>query len=997
MLSSTKIKDNTDLTYLNQKDNNDNGDSINNNQFNNSTNSSNLLQLQPTGKLIKSTINDLKIQLNNFDENVQSSLSTKTTTKTTTRMISVTNSILIATNKSTSSSNSIINKKNKLIIKSSSSPSPSSSSPSNSTLNSPNDVSSSSSSSSSTNKRNKKTNDINIIDYSPPKKLTHLQQQENNIIIDSSTNLNIFNFEQNNETNNSSGRLSDMNELECIKELTKLSSTTNKTKNSKAINLLIEESFLKANNNNDDLFKIVKKIEKDNNDDEDILKQATSSSSLSPAIFSSIILNSKERKNNQEDDQNSFNNRNENNNQSSSLINLSPTELVITKLCNINKPTLSTKSSKNNSIENFDLNDQELSNNQNSIGIISNRIQHLFTPDSLESSISSCVSDLDLANDKKITEVENFSLNLDPSKSSTSLTTNNNTHTSNENNIKIKLSIDFASHSSSEIKANDVEDQEIFHINNNQLNNNKQLSASTPSLGKIYTSQETSLLLDKIRKINQLQEKLNFINNKIKSIDIMSDNSSNRNSTPTSYYCLNSILNQEEELKDFIKNENDSKEIEGINTTTTTTNNNNNNNNVIENEMDIFHKKKQDEIGYYINPNYCEDDEETNELFTNVKKKINDNDNSNQVNNNLDEEINQEEDQELANRQRALSYRLINNQTRLGIRKNHIREEDELSDDQEINEDEDEDEDEDDDNDNDYEEIYYNTHEENQNYLDSIDHSNEYYSKAFNNRINSFSHVLCNNDANKNSEEYNKTALTSVSKGRRHRGRHEDYDAIYDCDAENYLEERECEDKKEDVDDDDDDDDSDDLLFNPSNFYHNSGLNTHFKQAQPVHKKFASTGFLFHRFGGYLAPIEELSEESQIINEAMNINIDNNNNNHLDNETLNANNSVTQSLTANEINTSLKGSTSCFNLNSYNAIEKSHIQDDLKSINNDHNIFNNNYLNINQYDPSICSHKTINSSNNNNNLELALNIKNYNFSAGVEKYIEFYFSFLNIC
>lgn len=47
-------------------------------------------------------------------------------------------------------------------------------------------------------------------------------------------------------------------------------------------------------------------------------------------------------------------------------------------------------------------------------------------------------------------------------------------------------------------------------------------------------------------------------------------------------------------------------------------------------------------------------------------------------------------------------------------------------------------------------------------------------------------------------------------------------------------------------------------------FFHNGSYvinGTFYKQAQPVHKKFASTGFLCNRFGSFLAPIEESQDE----------------------------------------------------------------------------------------------------------------------------------------
>lgn len=71
-----------------------------------------------------------------------------------------------------------------------------------------------------------------------------------------------------------------------------------------------------------------------------------------------------------------------------------------------------------------------------------------------------------------------------------------------------------------------------------------------------------------------------------------------------------------------------------------------------------------------------------------------------------------------------------------------------------------------------------------------------------------------------------------------------------------YDEEEEEEEEGEEYEDSDEEDDDDDEI-----------MKSGYKRAQPViqlHRKFASTGFLFHRFGGALAPIEEQPEEMLI-------------------------------------------------------------------------------------------------------------------------------------
>ena len=56
----------------------------------------------------------------------------------------------------------------------------------------------------------------------------------------------------------------------------------------------------------------------------------------------------------------------------------------------------------------------------------------------------------------------------------------------------------------------------------------------------------------------------------------------------------------------------------------------------------------------------------------------------------------------------------------------------------------------------------------------------------------------------------------------------------------------------------DDENDEDEDLFHNGCYQINGQF---YKHAQPVHKKYASTGFLCNRFGNFLAPIEESQDE----------------------------------------------------------------------------------------------------------------------------------------
>ena len=134
-----------------------------------------------------------------------------------------------------------------------------------------------------------------------------------------------------------------------------------------------------------------------------------------------------------------------------------------------------------------------------------------------------------------------------------------------------------------------------------------------------------------------------------------------------------------------------------------------------------------------------------------------------------------------------------------------------------------------------------------------------------------------------------------------------------------------------------DDDEEDDILFNGNGFF--NGVSC-FKQAQPVHKKYASTGFLFNR---YLAPIEESSEETvnlitqKNFNEIeVSCNFNDNRYNYNKYETSinddNALNKIKYLNSANlDQNISLKGSTSCFDLTSLETNTTCNLENDIES------------------------------------------------------------------
>lgn len=446
---------------------------------------------------------------------------------------------------------------------------------------------------------------------------------------------------------------------------------------------------------------------------------------------------------------------------------------------------------------------EDNNNNNNS------RNEHLFTPDSLESSCSSCLSET----------------------------------TPDE--------IDINNYSSGSI----LEPTSFINYLNSSNEANYFNGINKPVAAKTVNNSDTSLILEKIKKINQLQEKINDINNKIKHIDMNNAQpaSAIANTNPNYY-----SLHQDVSFKELMfEDQEKSAQVEVKNST-----NENNNNG----------------IHYYINPKYCDDDDEEEDSFNQqynqlISKRTSLDDHSDETNHyNCDDSPDNSE-----------RHRSLNNKTRLGIRKNELNDDD----DDDFNDD-----------------AISCESDENYEQIDRPKSNNddgEYFDD---------SEYL---DSNKNDGNtlYSSRNVRFVNKHNLIENEMEDENV--NC---RYLDE-EDEDLLE-----DEDEDEDDLLFNSSRFL--NGSNGSYKQAQPIQKKYASTGFLFHRFGGYLAPIDEVSEEqvSGCANGAAasstvtTTDIVNKEEATLLSDTSKLNNENTQSDTSGfaSNNISIKGSTSCFNL-----------------------------------------------------------------------------------
>ena len=387
------------------------------------------------------------------------------------------------------------------------------------------------------------------------------------------------------------------------------------------------------------------------------------------------------------------------------------------------------------------------------------RSEHLFTPDSLESScsISSSLSDL-----------------------STKLLPNNQQQEEDEDDQQYFVQ------QATQLPAQSIEedlkaDAEICQINHESTGGGDEQPAL---LLVTKPASETSLILDKIKRINQLQEKINDINNKIKSID-MTSHSAIGSSTQTrligsginpSYYCLQKHEPYEEEEEE-------------------------------EEEEVMKHQAAstgelidEDSIGHFVNPKYCGDDDEEDE----------------------DDDLSQEDPRQTEYNQHKQDYRSLHNQTRMCIRKQGFQE--------------------------------ANNNNNNQ-IFENLNHNLMYGNSSQCRRLDDDEDDDEEEDDNENEEQhlkYMKNCYTNEF------GEHD------------YIEYRhgkliDEDDRVGDELDDDEDDESFEDEDEDEDMFHNGGYGRAgggvYKQAQPVHKKYASTGFLFHRFGGYLAPIEECQEE----------------------------------------------------------------------------------------------------------------------------------------
>ena len=389
------------------------------------------------------------------------------------------------------------------------------------------------------------------------------------------------------------------------------------------------------------------------------------------------------------------------------------------------------------------------------------RSEHLFTPDSLESScsISSSLSDLSAKllpnNQQEEEEDDQHYFESSPQQQATQLS---------------------AQSIEEDLKA----DAEICQINHESTG-----GGDVPPLVTKPAS-ETSLILDKIKRINQLQEKINDINNKIKSID-MSSHSAIGNSTQArligsginpSYYCLQKHEPYEEEEEE--------EEMDEV---------------VKQQATSTIELTDEDSIRHFVNPKYCGDDDEEEDEDE-------------------DEALSREDPRQAEYNQHKQDYRSLHNQTRMCIRKQGFQ-------------------------------------EANQKIFENLNHNLVYGGNSSGCRRleDEDDDEEEEEDDNEDEEEhlkYIKNCYTNEF------GEHD------------YIEYRhgklvDEDDRVGDELDDDEDDESFEDDDEDEDMFHNGGYvgggGGVYKQAQPVHKKYASTGFLFHRFGGYLAPIEECQEE----------------------------------------------------------------------------------------------------------------------------------------
>jgi len=306
--------------------------------------------------------------------------------------------------------------------------------------------------------------------------------------------------------------------------------------------------------------------------------------------------------------------------------------------------------------EEFDLNNQ--------------RIEHLFTPDSLESVSSSCSSSTpSLSEDLDNDEIPVGVINTQEDQK------NNNNNNINVLNLISKLEdVPHIEHVKTIEINNEILEQKEFELNEKQILEEENEEEAEVIIEEddddeieedylVNGTNDTSLILEKIRKINKLQEKINDINNKIKTIDMNGNpisaegtTSASTTNQTTSYYCLNQGISFDLDQEDEQQQEQKS--------------------NLVNNE--------QDGINCYVNPNYCDDDDDDDD--------DDEDENSQAEDNEENERLNYMKRQMLKNSNNT-DYRSLNNQTRLG---NYDCDDEDDDDDDEDDDDDYDDDDEDD-------------------------------------------------------------------------------------------------------------------------------------------------------------------------------------------------------------------------------------------------------------------------------------------------------------
>jgi hypothetical protein len=557
-----------------------------------------------------------------------------------------------------------------------------------------------------------------------------------------------------------------------------------------------------------------------------------------------------------------------------------------------------------------------------------NRNETVFTPDSLES--SSCSSDL--VTDNNINENNNNN-SIRKSDQHRNEQAKQKEKTSSASSFTC-LNEDIKNKNSKVVQQTDQEVEDDLE----QAQYRRQEEEKTSSTSK----SKTNLILEKINKINQLQEKINDINNRIRTIDSSSNstiskkmnnlNKSIDSINKSTLYASNqphqphSQTSQSHIMQSQKRNQTEftPSDVVKMNKLGSFDKKYKSEQNLMDSDEEDVDDEQEDGFRYYVNPNYCDDDDEpTNapplinhfNLSTNRDTKNNKERKSQKQNEDEREEDDDSTSISLslgkepvslransANKEHHAYLRSMNNRTRLGMRRKSIEQNDS---DQEGEDEDVDDEDLDQfDGDSDF------TDEEDKKLNENINQPDNYtnsYKNSYQklNNLNYFS-----NNFNKENDASNKNKLVYTFNNNIHseytNESTDDYDYEYanrNCLPHGHHLEYDDDQNEMRGDDEDEmyeDDDEDEMFNNYSQPY--------FKQAQPAQQqyrqqKYASTGFLFNRFGGYLAPIEEQPAEEHY-------------------ETINMENTMPR-----------KNSSSCFNLDIYETRnqQNEHVKHELKN------------------------------------------------------------------